>query len=266
MSTLIFTAGELKGKTIEVSSKEIKIGRDSSNDIVLNDPLVSRVHAALRSKNGSYYIFDLESHNGVYVNSLRFKFKKLFAKDIVRIGKSFFSLEQTPGSETSSKLEFSSLTLDDLKDQFNLKINELKFNEFLELKPARTELASLVTFHDFLKTKSIDEFILQLKSRFELEKALILRVTGKKVTVTRKFQEETVSEPVLEKLRANFDPSNVTIITTRVENEISNFIICPVGSRTGSYFLFLKRNEISKDDVKELGYIFLLIHTYHSRK
>ena len=50
----------------------IKIGRDNSNDIVINEPRVSRNHAIITIlDNGSYEVKDLGSSNGTFINGKR---------------------------------------------------------------------------------------------------------------------------------------------------------------------------------------------------
>jgi len=50
----------------------MSIGREADNDVVLNDPRVSRRHAMLyRTQDGSYYLADEGSSNGSYVNAAR---------------------------------------------------------------------------------------------------------------------------------------------------------------------------------------------------
>jgi pSer/pThr/pTyr-binding forkhead associated (FHA) protein len=50
----------------------VKIGRDNSNDIVINEPRISRNHAIVTDQgNGSYEIKDLGSTNGTFVNGER---------------------------------------------------------------------------------------------------------------------------------------------------------------------------------------------------
>lgn len=50
----------------------MSIGRVAGNDVVLNDPRVSRRHAMLyRTQDGSYYLVDEGSSNGSYVNAVR---------------------------------------------------------------------------------------------------------------------------------------------------------------------------------------------------
>ena len=71
--------------------RTITIGRDKNNAIVLNDPLVSRRHAIIEEKMGTFYIKDLESTNSTYVNKNPLKpgeEKKLQPGSIINIGKS----------------------------------------------------------------------------------------------------------------------------------------------------------------------------------
>ncbi len=65
----------------------IKIGRSSSNDIVINDASVSRIHCQIiRDDNGTFRIIDLNSANGTYINGVRRAEVTLNKSDIVRIG------------------------------------------------------------------------------------------------------------------------------------------------------------------------------------
>jgi len=64
----------------------IKIGRDKSNDIVINEPRISRTHAIITDLgNGSYEIKDLGSTNGTFVNGERISQKIIISTDIVEV-------------------------------------------------------------------------------------------------------------------------------------------------------------------------------------
>ncbi|MCL0099710.1 FHA domain-containing protein, partial [Dehalococcoidia bacterium] len=65
---LKFRSGPRNGETMEVRAGTLTMGRSPDNDIVIDDPSVSRKHARLTSKNGQYYIEDLGSMNGTKVN------------------------------------------------------------------------------------------------------------------------------------------------------------------------------------------------------
>jgi hypothetical protein len=46
----------------------ISMGRGLANDIILDDPRVSRRHARLRWRDGRYFLSDLDSSHGVWIN------------------------------------------------------------------------------------------------------------------------------------------------------------------------------------------------------
>jgi ABC transport system ATP-binding/permease protein len=78
----------------QVQAKAIKIGRLPTNEVVVDDLGVSRVHAELRPlPGGRYELVDLGSHNGTYVNGQRID-KKILAEqtDVISIGHSTFTL------------------------------------------------------------------------------------------------------------------------------------------------------------------------------
>ena len=70
--------------------KTVSIGRRSTNEVVIRDPLVSRdQHCLITEENGHYYIFDANSKNGTYVNGSRIPSAvktHLHGTDVVRIG------------------------------------------------------------------------------------------------------------------------------------------------------------------------------------
>lgn len=70
--------------------KTVSIGRRSSNEVSIKDPLVSRdQHCLITEENGHYYIFDANSTNGTYVNGSRIPNAekiRLHHGDVVRIG------------------------------------------------------------------------------------------------------------------------------------------------------------------------------------
>ena len=75
--------------------KKISIGRDASNQIILNDKFVSRKHAELViMDNGQVMIRDLGSSNGTFVNSKRISESYIKAGDIVKCASLFVNWQQ----------------------------------------------------------------------------------------------------------------------------------------------------------------------------
>lgn len=67
----------------------LQFGRDPTNDLVLPLALVSRHHARIERQNGHYYVRDLHSTNGTYVNNKRLEPDVphvLSPGDVIRIG------------------------------------------------------------------------------------------------------------------------------------------------------------------------------------
>ena len=75
MSKLVIFRGDDVETEIHLGSRAIRIGRDSRNDIVLDDKSVTRFHAEVRPENGSFVIVDMKSRNGVWMNGKQIKGK-----------------------------------------------------------------------------------------------------------------------------------------------------------------------------------------------
>ncbi len=89
MATIVVINGLNKGEWYTVGKHAFVFGRDSKLLAQINDPCVSRNHMEVRleSSDGCYYAVDMDSHNGVFVNSERVvKFKVLHEGDIIQIG------------------------------------------------------------------------------------------------------------------------------------------------------------------------------------
>ncbi len=84
---------EYFGKTLDLGSAPILVGRSSSCHVVLDDGLVSRRHGQFTASATAAAVEDLGSVNGVYVNGERISgYKKLLDGDRVQIGKQEFVL------------------------------------------------------------------------------------------------------------------------------------------------------------------------------
>ena len=62
------------------------IGRAPLNDIVIDNPFVSAQHAMLLQLGNSYWLKDLNSTNGTYINGLLFTYGELKDGDRIRFG------------------------------------------------------------------------------------------------------------------------------------------------------------------------------------
>jgi ABC-type multidrug transport system ATPase subunit len=86
-------AEESPATELPVRQGNLRIGRAPDNDLVVDDLIVSRYHAELRSTpDGHYEITDLGGHNGTYVNGRRVSAQLLCESDTVGVGRSTFRL------------------------------------------------------------------------------------------------------------------------------------------------------------------------------
>jgi len=68
---LIMRSGPTPGAAFTLEGDQLTVGRDSTNEIVINDAEVSRRHARLTFQGGKYVLEDLGSTNGTFVNGQR---------------------------------------------------------------------------------------------------------------------------------------------------------------------------------------------------
>lgn len=88
---LIVLTGAGAGSRFLLDSTNIKIGRELSNDISLDDITVSRSHAVI-TKNKDLMIRDLGSLNGTYINAVAIREQVLSDGDEIQIGKYHLTL------------------------------------------------------------------------------------------------------------------------------------------------------------------------------
>jgi len=68
MAKLYIMEGPDRSQSIELKGTPIYVGRSSDNDIQMKDKAVSRKHLKIFTRDNRYYLEDLESKNGTYVN------------------------------------------------------------------------------------------------------------------------------------------------------------------------------------------------------
>ncbi len=78
--------GDLAGREFPISKTLLSIGRGLDNDLVIDDPRVSRHHAQVTFRHGHYLLRDLRSTNGTFVNAQTVDAVVLASGDIVSIG------------------------------------------------------------------------------------------------------------------------------------------------------------------------------------
>ncbi|MET9436492.1 FHA domain-containing protein [Streptomyces sp. NPDC006551] len=100
-------------------TRTVRIGRAPDNDLVVDDLVVSRRHAELRAHpDGTFWIHDVGSHNGTFLNGAPVVDARVTPDDIVGIGHAAFCLigdklvEFTDTGEVSLDVQDLAVTVD----------------------------------------------------------------------------------------------------------------------------------------------------------
>jgi pSer/pThr/pTyr-binding forkhead associated (FHA) protein len=87
----------INSQVFPLDKEVINMGRGPANDLVINDPSVSRQHAQLVANRGCYLISDLNSASGTYINGESVRQRKVHSGDIIALaGVSMLYVENQP--------------------------------------------------------------------------------------------------------------------------------------------------------------------------
>lgn len=99
---LKFNAAVIKEIPFEEKGS-VSVGRKPDNDVVIDNPAISGHHCKISLEGGTYYVEDLESTNGTYVNQKRIKKSGLKHNDVVGLAKhALVFLEDNPPPEAKA--------------------------------------------------------------------------------------------------------------------------------------------------------------------
>ena len=94
---LVVKRGQNAGSQFLLDKDVTTAGRHPESDIFLDDITVSRRHAEIRRKDGAFFVHDLGSLNGTYVNRERVESTQLASGDEIQIGKFKLAFFTGPG-------------------------------------------------------------------------------------------------------------------------------------------------------------------------
>ncbi len=95
----------------EIDKPYISIGRSKDNDIIIDDLSVSRKHAILeKDEAGKFYLTDLNSSNGTFVNNVRITEKTpITTNDHILLGKATLVIEVPEDFQGTVRVDASTL-------------------------------------------------------------------------------------------------------------------------------------------------------------
>jgi len=109
---LTMRSGPNPGTVYALDSDQISIGRDSSNEIPVNDAEVSRRHSRLTFQGGKYVLEDMGSTNGTFVNGQRLTGPRVLKSgEVVSLGEQivfvYEAVDSDPGATMVSPRNIS---------------------------------------------------------------------------------------------------------------------------------------------------------------
>lgn len=132
----IYPVGQFLGKRHELTGEVLVLGRDEACQIAMPEPNVSRRHAQLTYSGAEYFLEDLGSTNGTYINDCQIHGKvPLKDGDYIRCGNVIFRFLRSGNIESVYHEEIYRLTIMDGLTQAS---NQRYFLEFLDRELARS--------------------------------------------------------------------------------------------------------------------------------
>ncbi len=100
MAELVIVAGPGEGRAFALGERSV-IGRQAGCDLQLADNTVSRHHAVIVEEKGEYYVEDLGSSNGTYVNGHEVRRARLRHGDTIKLSHAVLAFRDEPTHHTS---------------------------------------------------------------------------------------------------------------------------------------------------------------------
>ncbi len=139
---LLAVRGPLKGHMIELPQGEYWVGRQSTNDLQLEDTAVSRRHCLFIRAGDGCTLKDLESRNGTFVTGTPVTEQELKPGDEIRIGGSVFCYMVDPGAGLSPEKNPSVSSTREIRLEDSLYLSS---DEYTILPPSARALHDLRT-------------------------------------------------------------------------------------------------------------------------
>ena len=113
-ASLTVVRGPEQGVHLRLKKDELIIGREEA-DLVLTDPAVSRWHARIFKEKGSYWIEDLGSTNGTFLNQKRIQKAELTHLDEIELGQTLMVFSEY-GEQKDIQTPDSSQEIEELRE------------------------------------------------------------------------------------------------------------------------------------------------------
>lgn len=114
------------------------IGREGDNDIHINNLAISRHHAEISIDGGKFFIKDLDSANGTFLNGVKINYAELYPGDVVSIGKYALKIESREPVRDIAYGESNTVVVDQYtQDKFLKQLDSVKHDDLNETSRSR---------------------------------------------------------------------------------------------------------------------------------
>jgi two-component system, cell cycle response regulator len=143
---LVIISGDDMGRRFELGNQEVSIGRADTCTICVNTDQVSRKHATVQAVLGKYYIVDLRSTNGTFVNEQKIERAKLLDGDQIRVGKTVLKYTESHVEQRYFEHVFNLASMDALTGAFNKRYFDETFGKEIQRSQQVGTPLSIVLF------------------------------------------------------------------------------------------------------------------------
>jgi hypothetical protein len=112
MAKIIVSLDDNMIKVVPLNKERMTLGRRPYNDIVVDNLAVSGEHAALQVIGHEYFIEDLNSTNGTFINEQKIKRQILKNGDLIEIGKYAIKYVQDDANPLSTAMSEADLAIE----------------------------------------------------------------------------------------------------------------------------------------------------------
>lgn len=173
------SSGFNQGALITLSKKKSIIGRSFKAAVPLEDDKASREHTQILNENGKFFVSDMGSTNGTYLNDVLVVDKReLKTGDLIRIGSSVFRFEtfRAKGMDLGERWKNATSVIPRSHFSFE-ELSKIQPDKYMFFKRNLRKIRSTFGFLHTLSLKEVELFVTKLelgatKMFFRLQKSI----------------------------------------------------------------------------------------------
>src|SRR5947209_5127518 len=164
----IYPTGPSMGSRYSLNGLALVLGRGEDCDIQIHEHSVSRKHARIELGNDGYYVADLQSTNGTFVNDMPITHARLHDGDYLRVGNCIYRFLAGGNVESEYHEEIYRLTIIDGLTSIHNQRYLLEFLDRELARSARHQRPLALIMFDIDRFKAINDELGHLGGDFAL--------------------------------------------------------------------------------------------------